>query len=126
MTRSVREHLGDALTHIDALTGHASRSDIDAEIVVDACALRLSAAIDAVSQVPNDLRSSHIDEPEWRTIRGMRNRIAHAYAIVDPAVVRQTIADDVAGFRESVSAMLASVDSPTEPENPAEDSDCQE
>ncbi|WP_277207890.1 HepT-like ribonuclease domain-containing protein [Isoptericola croceus] len=91
----MRQHLDDAMTHLEALNAHASRSDVSDEIVVDACALRLSAAIDAVSQVPATIRAAHIDDAEWRAIRGMRNRIAHADAIVDPAVVRQSIAEDV-------------------------------
>lgn len=44
---------------------------------------------------------------EWAKIIGMRNRIAHGYEDIEPAVVWATIVRDLPALREAVSRLLA-------------------
>ena len=42
----------------------------------------------------------------WRGIRGMRNRIAHGYLLVEPAIVRSTVDRDLPVMVEAVRAAI--------------------
>jgi uncharacterized protein with HEPN domain len=100
--RTDADHLDDALTHLQVLHEHLMLTEAHDQVVLDAAALRLSASIECVGQISEALRTTVIDERTWRAVRGMRNRIAQAYAFVDPAVLRSTLQSDVAGFHEDV------------------------
>lgn len=69
------QHLVEALEHLAILRQHVERHGIDDDDVVDACALRLSAAIEAVGRLPVSMVHEHLDDTEWRAIKGMRNRM---------------------------------------------------
>ena len=47
MSRTDAERIADALDHLATLRRHASRPDLDDQLVIDAVSLRLAAAIDA-------------------------------------------------------------------------------
>lgn len=104
--RTDDECLADALGHLDVLKLHLASNGRDDQLVLDAAALRLSAAIECVALVSEERRTGVIDERSWRTIKSMRNRIAHAYEFMDPAVLRATFDSDVAGFERDVRRML--------------------
>lgn len=106
MKRTDDECLRDALAHLHVLKTHLAESERDDQLVLDAAALRLSAAIECVALVSDERRLSRIDERSWRTIKSMRNRIAHAYEFVDPAVLRTTLDVDVAGYEHDLRQML--------------------
>jgi uncharacterized protein with HEPN domain len=112
--RTDEEHLQDALAHLDVLRLHLGAADHDDQLVLDAAALRLSAAIESVALVSEERRRDVIDDRSWRTIKSMRNRIAHAYGFMDPAVLRTTFDRDVAGFERDVRRMLADGDAGTQ------------
>ncbi|MBC7595777.1 MAG: DUF86 domain-containing protein [Kineosporiaceae bacterium] len=44
---------------------------------------------------------------QWSLMWGMRNRIAHGYLLVDPAIVRQTIDHDMVFIVTSIQQALA-------------------
>ena len=52
------------------------------QLVIDAICMRLSAAIEALSQVDDQTRDALFGS-DWPLMWGMRNRIAHGYASVD-------------------------------------------
>ncbi|RFA10023.1 hypothetical protein B7R54_13020 [Subtercola boreus] len=106
MRRTDRECLQDALDHLTVLQAHLAESDRDDQMVMDAAALRLSAAIDSVALVSEETRKGAIDGSSWRLIKSMRNRIVHAYGFMDPAVLRATFDDDIGGFERDVRRLL--------------------
>jgi uncharacterized protein with HEPN domain len=107
--RTDADHLDDALTHLRVLHEHLMLTEAHDQVVLDAAALRLSASMECVGQVSDKLRTTVIDERTSRAVRGMRHRIAHAYAFVDPAVLRSTLKGDVAGFHDDVRRLRAKV-----------------
>lgn len=106
MTRTDRELLVDAARHREVLRQHLDRNDVDDQLVLDAAALRLSAAIDRVASIAESLRRRTISDQQWRAIRGMRNRMAHAYGFMDPAVLWSTLVADVAQFEADVHELI--------------------
>jgi uncharacterized protein with HEPN domain len=110
VTRTEAEFLADAAQHLQVLKQHLSITGVDDQLVLDAAALRLSAAIESISNVSDTLRSKGIPEHEWRAIRGMRNRIAHAYGFMDPAALRKTLRADVAKFEADIHKLIELAD----------------
>lgn len=46
---------------------------------------------------------------DWPLMWGMRNRIAHGYLLVDTAIVRQTLAQDVPTIIERIRGRITSL-----------------
>lgn len=106
--RSAIEVLEVALAHLDIAQQHGAL-DLDSLVVTDGIALRLSAAVDALSQLEPTLRDS-IAQGRWDQMRGMRNRIAHGYGSVSPAIVRTTVENELGPLTERVQALLAELE----------------
>jgi uncharacterized protein with HEPN domain len=104
-----RKWLTDARHHLEILHEHLSANSLDDQLVLDAAALRLTAAIDSVSRIPGEVRSGVIPESRWRAIKGMRNWIAHAYGFIDPSVLRRTLNYDVVELERYVRELLDAV-----------------
>jgi len=62
VSRSDRELLTDALSHLEVLRDHQARRDLDDQTVADAVCLRLAAAIEAVANITVDVRGQRF----WR------------------------------------------------------------
>lgn len=105
MSRSDEELVRDALDHLEILKRHLDRADIADEIVADAVSLRLSAAIEAVSETTAEFRD-RIFGDDWTMIWATRSRIAHGYAYIDLSVITATVEQDLPDFerklRESI------------------------
>jgi uncharacterized protein with HEPN domain len=97
VSRSDDELVRDALDHIDVLKRHLARGDLADETVADAVSLRLASAIEAVSETSREFRERHFGD-EWNIIWATRNRIAHGYAYIDLAMIRDTIENDLPEF----------------------------
>lgn len=93
MTRSNPEVLRDALAHLE-LIEHYATYDLDDQLVIDAICLRLSAAIEALANL-DDATRERLFGATWPLMWGMRNRIAHGYLLVNRAIIRATIGNDV-------------------------------
>ena len=93
MSRMPDEILRDALAHFETMQAYAER-DLDDQLVIDAICMRLSAGIEALATLDPDVRDQMFGT-DWSLMWGMRNRIAHGYLLVDTAIVRQTLAQDV-------------------------------
>jgi uncharacterized protein with HEPN domain len=105
VSRSDRELLADALSHLEVLRAHQARLDLDDQTVADAVCLRLSAAIEAVATISEDVRSDAFGE-EGSLIWATRNRIAHGYALIDRAMIASTIDKDLPGFEFTIRRLL--------------------
>ncbi|MGB3909911.1 MAG: HepT-like ribonuclease domain-containing protein [Pseudolysinimonas sp.] len=104
MKRTDRDWIADAASHLEIVAAHL-QATADSQLVLDAAALRLSAAIDSVAHVSEPLRASVIPDPLWRRIKGTRNRIAHEYGFVDRDVLRTILEKDVAAFAAQVAQL---------------------
>lgn len=106
MKRSDKKVVEEALEHLDVLHRHPSQQDSDRQLVVDAAAMRLSAAIDSISRVSEELRQSVMSEQVWRDIKSMRNRIVHAYGAIHSSILDSTFERDVEPFEDDIRRML--------------------
>jgi uncharacterized protein with HEPN domain len=93
VSRTDREHLTDALLHFDKAAAYARGSEFD-DKTIDAVCMRIAAAVDSLAKVTPSLRDDLFGDA-WPVMRGMRNRIAHTYAMVESSVVAATVASDV-------------------------------
>ena len=93
MSRKPDEILRDALAHFETMLAYAEH-DLDDQLVIDAICMRLSAGIEALATLETNVRD-RLFGADWPLMWGMRNRIAHGYLLVDAAIVRQTLAQDI-------------------------------
>ncbi len=93
MSREPDEILRDALAHFETMQAYAEH-DLEDQLVIDAICMRLSAGIEALAILDPDTRDQ-LFGTDWPLMWGMRNRIAHGYLLVDTAIVRQTLDQDM-------------------------------
>lgn len=96
--------LVDALHHFDVLRTHAS-GDLKQQVVIDAICMRLAAGIECLARLGLE-RCDELFVAQWADMWGMRNRIAHGYLLVNEAIVRQTIADDLPAIVATIRVAL--------------------
>lgn len=104
MSQTDREVLATALFHLQKAESHAAHGLAD-EIVIDACALRLIAMLDALTRLP-DASLINIFSDEWPLMRGMRNRLVHGYATVDQRIIEATIREELPQMRRVIEHEL--------------------
>ena len=68
---------------------------------------------EAAPGVGDKVRTAHPEVP-WRVITGMRNRVSHGYFDIDLDVVWNTVTRDLPKLQESVTRILAELDSEAE------------
>jgi uncharacterized protein with HEPN domain len=90
VSRSDQELVRDALEHIEVLRSHLCRGDLDESIIADAVNMRLSAAIESLSQTSPEFRTQYFAE-DWQLMKATRNRISHGYSFVDQSIIQLTI-----------------------------------
>ena len=61
---------------------------------------------EAATQISEDFRFSRPDIP-WAMIRGMRNRLIHAYSDVNVALVWSTVISDLPELARALNALLS-------------------
>lgn len=105
MSRTIIELLDEALLHFSFATQYASQ-DLNNSMVIDAIALRLSAAIDALNRLPEDHKTKLFGDT-WKLMYGMRNRIAHGYAVIDAEVIRLTVHDELPALLHTIKKYRA-------------------
>jgi uncharacterized protein with HEPN domain len=96
----------EALTFIRNKT----RADIDRDRLL---ALGLMKSIEiigeAASKVSRESRASYIEIP-WQDVIGMRNRLIHAYADVDPDILWETVTEDLPSLIPVLETIIADQD----------------
>ena len=68
---------------------------------------------EAARGVGDKVRTAHPEVP-WRVITDMRNRVSHGYFDIDLDVVWNTVTRDLPKLQESVTRILAELDSEAE------------
>lgn len=75
------------------------------DVLQDAVLRRLETVTDACSRLSEELQARH-PEIEWRAIRGLRNRLAHAYLEIQIDVLWSVIHDDLPTLQRMVDKEL--------------------
>ena len=89
----------------DFTAGLSEETFRDRKLVQHAVTNCLHIIIEAASRVSDETRQQH-PEIEWDVIRGMRNRLAHAYFDINLGIVWQSTTVDVPRLLESVHRIL--------------------
>ena len=88
-------HMIDAIAEIGEFTAGMNRNGFLADArTIKAVAADLSIIGEAARHVADAIALAHPEIP-WALMRGMRNRIVHAYYQLDPAVVWDTAQNDL-------------------------------
>ncbi len=113
MPRKATDHLHDMLEAIDAIVAYtrAGKKAFDTQPMLrDAVAARLIQ----IGQSVKDAQSEGLDllrlQPEipWRSIAGMRDRLAHKYWLLDPGIVWTVVEKDLPKLRKAIGRILKS------------------
>lgn len=105
MSRSAQEVLQEALTHFELMLEHA-QGDVMDQLVVDAVCMRLSAGLEVLNRLDPSVRDELFAD-SWSLMWGMRNRIAHGYLLVEPAIIRRTLDTDIPAIIKQIRQALA-------------------
>jgi len=103
MSRTRSQLLRSALYHFCILGTYAA-GDLSDQLVIDAICMRLSAGIETLASLDATDRDRLFGE-QWPLMWGIRNRIAHGYALVDTSIIRQTIQDDIPAIVARIEAV---------------------
>jgi len=111
MARKATDHLRDVLDAIDAIAAYtrAGKKAFDTQPMLrDAVAARLIQ----IGQSVKDAQAEGLDLPRlqpeipWRSISGMRDRLAHKYWLLDTAIVWAVVRNDLPGLRKAIGRIL--------------------
>jgi uncharacterized protein with HEPN domain len=102
--RQSQQVLQEVMAHFEVVAGHGS-GDLSDQKTIDAICMRLCGGIEAVSGLSDADRETLLGDV-WNQMWGMRNRIAHGYLLVEPAIVRGTVDRDLPVTVEAVSAAI--------------------
>jgi uncharacterized protein with HEPN domain len=106
VSRTDAELVCDALEHLEILKQHLQLPERDQLLVGDAVNMRLSAAIEAISQTSLEFRDAYFGEV-WHLMWATRNRISHGYAFVDQALIALTVEKRLPEFEAQLRAAQA-------------------
>ena len=96
--------LQEAMAHFEVVSDYGS-GDLSDQKTIDAICMRLSAGIEALAGLSAHDREALFGDV-WSQMWGMRNRIAHGYLLVEPAIVRSTVDRDLPVMVEAVRAAI--------------------
>lgn len=104
--RLIQDYLNDILESIADIREFVAGMDLDAFIAdrkTNKAVIRSLEVIgEAVSKIPDDIRSRYPDIP-WQEMTGMRNRLIHEYFGVDLSIVWRTIEEDLKPLETDIS-----------------------
>lgn len=112
MARSAADHLRDILEAVEAIARYtgAGQAAFDREPMVrDAVCARLIQIGQAVKDAQAEgleLQSLQREIP-WRSITGLRDRLARKYATLDKALIWAVVEHDLPRLRDAVNALLS-------------------
>jgi uncharacterized protein with HEPN domain len=112
VARAPQDHLRDLLEAIEAIEGYTTGGEAEFNrkaMVRDAVCARLIQ----IGQAVKDAHAEGLDlaalQPQiaWRSVAGMRDRLAHKYALLDKTLVWAVVEHELPRLREAVRAILA-------------------
>jgi uncharacterized protein with HEPN domain len=104
---SVRlEHMIDAIDRLDGLWRGKTFDDYCGDEVLAAASERfLEKVCEAATYIPMQQKARYPHIP-WEQIRGLGNRLRHAYQTIDPTIIWNIIQHDLGLLRAAAEAML--------------------
>ncbi len=100
--------VGDILRcidHIETYTSKLTFDDFSSNFLIqEACLYNIHIIGEAVNQLTDDVRNANPQVP-WGLIKGMRNRLIHAYFGTDLPVVWNVIKNDLPSFRSQLQVI---------------------
>jgi uncharacterized protein with HEPN domain len=112
VARAATDHLRDVLEAIEAIqryTRGGQAQFVREAMVRDAVCARLIQIGQAVKDTQAEGSDLLALQPDiaWRSIAGMRDRLAHKYALLDKALVWAVVERELPRLEEAVRAILA-------------------
>lgn len=109
MPRTYLDYLSDMLSAVDDI-GMFTRGMDQAAFFADrrtlyAVTRALEIIGEATKRIPDDVQKRHPQVP-WRFMARMRDRIIHGYDTLDPAIVWQTVTQDLPPTRALLAAVF--------------------
>ena len=114
--RLAKQMLQEALAHFEGVAEYGE-GDLTDHKTVDAICMRLSAGVEALSGLAAVEREVLFGEV-WNQMWGMRNRIAHGYLLVEPAIVASTLERDVPLVIDILKSAIDQLTAGTDPDPP--------
>lgn len=100
------QHMRDAARLATSFAAGRSRRDLDSNpMLVAALARQLEIVGESASRVPESVRGTAPTIP-WRAVVGMRNRLIHAYALVDLDLLWDTVERSLPGLLSQLDVMI--------------------
>jgi uncharacterized protein with HEPN domain len=97
----------DALQEIKTFTAQLNFEQFQADLkTIRAVEMNLIVIGEAAAAIPEEVQETHTAVP-WHLMRGMRNRIVHAYFAVDERVLWDTILNDLPVLQEQLRLLFA-------------------
>ena len=98
----------DAITEIEMFTEDMDyQSFCQDQKTVRAVEMNFIIIGEAAASIPDEVAEDHAEVP-WHLMRGMRNRIVHAYFTVDEQIMWDTLKSDIPDLIIKLRAMLDS------------------
>lgn len=112
MKREVGDYLADiveAMENAQRFVEGMSFVDFCKDVKTIYAVIRAIEVIgEAVKNIPDDFRAQHPDIP-WRSMAGMRDKVAHAYFSVSLERVWEVIQKDIPDLKPRFKAMLEQI-----------------
>ena len=107
--RTWQDRLRDILEGVEEILAFTAGMD-EHSFAADAKTLKAVLADfaiigEAATHLPEGVMNSHPEVP-WRSMRAMRNVVIHAYFHVEPAIVWETIQNDLPGVAARIRSIL--------------------
>lgn len=110
--RLTLEQLLAAAVRLKTIAERRGRTALEDDDVALLAMLHLIQRVgEAASRLPAEYRASHPEFP-WHEMIGMRNRIVHAYADLDPDVVWRIATEDIEPVIAAAERAVAEATSP--------------
>lgn len=93
--------------YLEGINEHAFRANAEKRDAVERCLERLSEAVMRVHRAGVDLEPLAPGIP-WSEIRGIGNRLRHAYDRVDSAIIWLTVTRDLQPLVATIDRLIAS------------------
>jgi uncharacterized protein with HEPN domain len=96
----------DALDEIQAFTSQLNFEQFQADLkTIRAVEMNLIVIGEAAAAIHEEVQEAHTAVP-WHLMRGMRNRIVHAYFAVDERILWDTVQNDLPIVREHLQLLI--------------------
>jgi uncharacterized protein with HEPN domain len=110
-------HMGDAAKDALAFVEGKQRSDLEGDRQLTLALVKCIEIVGEAASAITDDTKARAPEIPWPQIRGMRNRLIHAYYEIDLDVLWDTVTNDLPTMLASVEKMLFSEDPSSGPKD---------